>query len=608
MTSKTDPRRRVRVPQICVVLLLGVLGALSWLVWNYHHTVVWVEHSVAVKSSISLASDLVLESESATRGFLLTGDPVYRSEYRQSAEKYGPVLEDLRRLTQDNPQQQSNLDALQPAMDGYFAHRKEIIAFREGSTLENTLSNLKTLLPGTQTKKVRDSLASMQKEEDRLLALRVTDVTGATLAIAAVSLLGLILIVTALFTWIIFERRHDREMLVRDAQREQREAQIRQMHKIDAVGQLTGGLAHDLNNMLAVIMSGLNLCQKRLARGDVKIERFLDGAMDGATRAATLTSRLMAFAKQLPLNPKRIDVNRLVSSMEELLQRTLGETIVTEIVLTGGIWPSSADVSQLENAILNLAINARDAMPGGGRLTIETANCDFDSRYSRHNDIPEGHYVQIAVTDTGAGMTADVIAKAFDPFFTTKGVGKGTGLGLSQVYGFIKQTGGNIKIYSEPGHGTTVKMYLPRLHDAGPVQEAKTARAEAWPDLHGDHSDQLILVVEDDARVNEMTVSSLRELGYAVIHSNSAKSALEQLDAHPATAMLLTDIVMPDVNGRQLAAEALRRAPDLKVLYTTGFTRNAIIHNGRLDAGLHFIAKPFTLVQLATKIDEVLAS
>jgi CheY-like chemotaxis protein len=333
--------------------------------------------------------------------------------------------------------------------------------------------------------------------------------------------------------------------------------------------------------------------------------------MEGATRAATLTSRLMAFSRQLPLAPERIDANRLVRGISELLQRTLGETVHVETVLNAGLWPTNADAGQLENALLNLSINARDAMPEGGKLTIETSNSHLDDAYARQSDMPTGDYVLITVTDTGTGMTAEVIDKAFDPFFTTKGVGQGTGLGLSQAFGFIKQSGGHIKIYSEVGHGTTIKMYLPRLYGVGPENAIRTAREEAWPDTlpekRKDNARHLILVVEDDARVSEMTVSSLRELGYTVIHANGANSALEKLDSHPGTALLFTDIVMPEINGRQLAAEALRRRPNIKVLYTTGFTRNAIVHSGRLDAGLNFIAKPFTLVQLSAKMNEVMA-
>jgi CheY-like chemotaxis protein len=335
--------------------------------------------------------------------------------------------------------------------------------------------------------------------------------------------------------------------------------------------------------------------------------KFVSAAMDGATRAATLTNRLTAFSRQQPLSPKPIGVNRLVVGMSELVQRTLGETIQIETVLNAGLWSINADAGQLENALLNLSVNARDAMPEGGKLTIETANCQIDDTYAHQYAMPAGQYVLIAVTDTGTGMTEEVASKAFDPFFTTKDVGKGTGLGLSQVHGFVKQSGGHTKIYSEPGHGTTIKMYLPRLYDVGPEKKIEAAKEEAWPDMRKENSGKIILVVEDDAQVREMTVASVRELGYTVIHADGAKSALEKLNAHPKTTMLFTDIVMPDINGQQLATEALRRQPNIKVLYTTGFARGAIVHGGELDAGLHFIAKPFTLSQVAAKMSEVLA-
>jgi CheY-like chemotaxis protein len=245
-------------------------------------------------------------------------------------------------------------------------------------------------------------------------------------------------------------------------------------------------------------------------------------------------------------------------------------------------------------------------MPDGGKLTLETANCHIDDNYARQHSIAPGQYVLVAVSDTGAGMAPEVLAKAFEPFFTTKGVGRGTGLGLAQVHGFIKQSGGHIKIYSEPGHGTTIKMYLPRLYNPASEESAKPAKDDVAVGDPSENAGIVILVVEDEERVREMSVASLREMGYTVIHAGSAAAALKKLEAHPETALLFTDIVMPEMNGRQLAIEALHRRPDLKVLYTTGFTRNAIIHNGKLDAGVHFIAKPFTYGQLAAKIREVL--
>ena len=276
---------------------------------------------------------------------------------------------------------------------------------------------------------------------------------------------------------------------------------------MEALGQLTGGIAHDFNNMLAVVISGLNLIERRLAKGQ-DVKEFLDAALDGAKRAATLTHRLLAFSRQLPLAPEALDANRLVGNMSEMLRRTLGEATPCETVLAGGLWKTHADAGQLENAILNLAINARDAMPNGGRLTIETSNCHLDDEYARkHEEVRAGQYVMIAVSDTGTGMPADTVAKAFDPFFTTKEVGKGTGLGLSQVYGFVKQSKGHIKIYSEVGQGTTVKLYLPRLYAA---IEARATDAPPAAIPRGTPAN-VILLVEDEDRMRAVAAAGLRE-------------------------------------------------------------------------------------------------
>ena len=320
------------------------------------------------------------------------------------------------------------------------------------------------------------------------------------------------------------------------------------------------------------------------------------------SRAASLTQRLLAFARQQPLAPQVVDANRIVTGMSDLLRRTLGETISVETVLAGGLWKAFADPSQIENAILNLAVNGRDAMPDGGHLTIETANCHLDDGYAAtHAEVTAGQYVMIAVTDTGAGMTPDVLARAFEPFFTTKPVDKGTGLGLSQVFGFVKQSGGHVKIYSEPDEGTTVKVYLKRHFGDEEALQVQPGAVDA-----DRRPTETVLVVEDDERVRAGTINALRELGYAVVHAGSAADALKKLDEHPKIALLFTDIVMPVTNGRKLAEEALARRPDLKVIFTTGFTKNAVVHNGMLDPGVNFIAKPFTLDQLAAKLREVL--
>jgi PAS domain S-box-containing protein len=380
------------------------------------------------------------------------------------------------------------------------------------------------------------------------------------------------------------------------------ESALHQAQKIEALGHLTGGVAHDFNNMLAVVMGGLNMAQRRIARGNIEdVPKLLAAAMDGATRAATLTQRLLAFSRQQPLSPEPVDANKLVANMAEILNSTLGEIIDKETVLAAGLWRTKADANQLENAVLNLAVNARDAMPEGGKLTIETANTHIDDAYAAQNDMAPGQYVMIAVTDTGTGMPPEIIKKAIDPFFTTKPVGKGTGLGLSQVFGFAKQSGGHFKIYSEVGQGTTMKIYLPR--DYGSEEVVERVRNDSLPHSRGN---EVVLLVEDDASVREVHTRMLEELEYKVIAVENPVAALEQLEQRPDITLLFTDIVMAPMNGRMLADQARIRRPDLPVVFTTGYTRNAVVHNGVLDQGVVFLQKPTTLGELARKIREAI--
>ncbi|MGA0533979.1 ATP-binding protein [Hansschlegelia sp. KR7-227] len=382
------------------------------------------------------------------------------------------------------------------------------------------------------------------------------------------------------------------------------QAQVRQLQKMETIGRLTGGIAHDFNNMLAIVIGSLDLARRRLT-GDEhpRVASGIANAFEGAQRAATLTARLLAFSRQQTLEPQTIDANKLVGGMSEMLRRTLGETIRVETVLAGGLWRTRADPIQLESAIVNLAVNARDAMPTGGALTIETANTDLDDRYARaHHEVTAGQYVMISVTDAGSGMPLEVAERAFDPFYTTKGVGKGTGLGLSQVYGFVKQSGGHVKIYSELGRGTTVKIYLPR-RQAEPDAPPLAALAEAATA----DGDVIVLVVEDEEQVRHMSVDALRALGYTVVQASDGAQALEQLSLQPRIDLLFTDIVMPYMTGRELADAARKLRPELKVLFTTGYTRNAVVHNGILDSGVAFLPKPFTVEQLATKVGAALA-
>ena len=383
------------------------------------------------------------------------------------------------------------------------------------------------------------------------------------------------------------------------------EEALRQSQKLDAIGHLTGGVAHDFNNLLTIIIGNLEAAQRQLESwtdgAQIKLSRRLENAMHGAQRAATLTKRLLAFSRQQPLSPALLDVNRVLNGLSDFLRRALGEDVSLEIVGGGGVWPVEADAAELDAAILNLAVNARDAMPEGGKLTIEASNSYLDDSYCRQNaNVQPGQYVQIAVTDTGSGMPKDVIERAFEPFFTTKESGQGTGLGLSQVYGFVKQSGGHVKIYSEAGEGTTIKIYLPRFFGRASAAEEKAAAPRRG------RSGESVLVVEDDSDVRDYVVETLASLGYKVFEAGEAESALRLLDENPSVHLLLTDVVMPGMNGRKLAEEARLRRPDLKILYMTGYSRNAIMHQGRLDIGVDLLQKPISSEQLASAVRRML--
>ena len=380
---------------------------------------------------------------------------------------------------------------------------------------------------------------------------------------------------------------------------------LRQAQKMETLGQLTGGVAHDFNNLLQIVTGNLELLQRDLPEDQARLRRAADNAMAGAERAALLTQRLLAFSRRQPLAPERIDPNRLVSGMSDLLNRTLGETIEVETIQSARIWPIEIDVNQMENALLSLAVNARDAMPDGGKLTIEVANTHIDEDYAAQEaEVSPGQYVLISVSDTGQGMDEDVLSHAIEPFFTTKEVGRGTGLGLSMVYGFIKQSGGHIRVYSERGHGTTVKIYLPRFY--GPLPDNDTGTVSRATPVCG--GDETVLVCEDDDKVRAYTVDVLKELGYRVMEADNGAAALQALEtASEPIDLLFTDVILPGgMTGADIAQQARAQQPGLRILFATGYARNAIIHHGRLDPGVELLTKPFTYAELATKVREML--
>jgi signal transduction histidine kinase/ActR/RegA family two-component response regulator len=384
--------------------------------------------------------------------------------------------------------------------------------------------------------------------------------------------------------------------------RERVEATLRQSQKMEAIGQLTGGIAHDFNNLLTGITGSLELLQARAAQGrTAEIGRFADTAMLAAKRAAILTHRLLAFSRRQTLAPRPTDVNALVAGMEELIQRTVGPAIIVESVLADGVWPTLCDPNQLETALLNLAVNARDAMPDGGRLTIETANADVDHAYVRSHgdDLRAGGYVTVCVTDTGTGMPPSVVARAFEPFYTTKPIGLGTGLGLSMIYGFVKQSGGHVRIDSEPGHGTTVRMYLPRSQGALEAADQPERRDEATRA----RINETVLVVDDEAVVRMLVCEVLQELGYQAIEAEDGPSALRIVQSATRIDLMVTDVGMSGgMNGRQLADAARTTRPELKVLFITGYAESSAFGDGVLAPGTEVVAKPFALEKLAARI------
>lgn len=579
-----------------------------------------VLHTLTVQETLSRTMSHLQDAETGTRGYYITQDLEYLRPYLVGRRGLNRDLVDLPQQVAENPEQAARAAQLIDCIRG----RMEILAVGIADARQNDFVRSRRIVRSGAGKRQMDQcraiIAEMKADEQRLLTSRHAELKRWSDRLTIWLVFGGV----ALFALAWYATRDARRraraaieagdalletnrQLTEEAEsRAAAEAQVRQMQKMESIGQLTGGVAHDFNNMLAIVIGSLDMARRRIASDPDKARECVDNAMEGAERASQLTARLLAFSRQQPLAPKPVDANKLVGGMSELLRRTIGENVRIETVLAGGLWTAFIDGAQLENAVLNLCVNGRDAMPDGGRLTIETACSHLDDAYAAaHDEVTAGQYVMISVTDTGTGMPPEVIERAFDPFYTTKGVGKGTGLGLSQVFGFVKQSGGHVKIYSEPGVGTTVKLYLPRhFGEAEAVGVADAVGGE----LPRAKDDEIILVVEDEDRVRHMSVDALRELGYVVVQAADANQALTVLEIQPRIDLLFTDIVMPDMNGRILSDQAREKRPDLKVLYTTGYTRNAIVHNGMLDHDVAFLAKPFTIQQLAVKVREVLDS
>jgi signal transduction histidine kinase/ActR/RegA family two-component response regulator len=595
------------------LLLLIAASAAAFLSIRRDDATRQVLQTLEIDGQLHRIQTLVTDAETGQRGFLLTGRLTYLDPYVAARRELGAALERLAGATAANPVQRRAIADLKTEIATKLAELQQTIDLRVANRPDAALAVINNDSGKETMARIRSILADMSEEERRLFEQRSARAASLN-EFGQWAVIGSALLVVILGGLTLYDgRRRLMELQASNirlekevGERRAAESQVLQMQKMEAVGQLTGGIAHDFNNMLAIIVGSLEMARRRLAGTEHPgVARFIDNADEGARRAAALTTRLLAFSRRQALEPRVLDLNALVGGMSEMLRRTIGEMIQIETVLSGGLWRVFADPAQVESTLVNLVVNARDSMAGGGKLTIETGNADLDERYARaHAEVTPGQYTMISVTDTGIGMTPEVMGQAFDPFFTTKAPGKGTGLGLSQVLGFVKQSNGHVKIYSEVGRGTTVKVYLPRFTGEGPTAVAVDEGAQSPLGQR----EELILVVEDDAGVRNLSVEALRELGYSVIHTGSPGEALREIERRPEITLLFTDIVMPEMTGRELAEKALALRPGLKVLYTTGYTRNAVVHNGIVDIGTAFLPKPFTIDHLAFKVRQTIDS
>jgi signal transduction histidine kinase/ActR/RegA family two-component response regulator len=570
----------------------------------------WVDHSMVVRQAVEQLFGTVQDAETGQRGYLLTDDASYLEPFL-IAKTQLPALEgQLRQLTENSATHQKQLDELYPLIAAKMDELSSTVRDREEGRVDLAMGMVKSNLGHNQMERIRQAVRDFdQTELDALREHRANARTQRTVLTVVMIVLTLLAGVLA-FAVAQKARRYANDMAAANEtlraemlQRETAELQLRQSQKMEALGQLTGGVAHDFNNMLAIIVGNLEMLIRKLPEQEARCTTLANNALGGAMRAAELTKRLLAFSRQQPLQPKSVNVNQCVHDVSIMLRRSLGENIEIETVQGGGLWLAYVDRPQLESALLNLAVNARDAMNGVGKLTIETANAYLDRQYAdAHNEVTPGQYVMVAVTDTGGGMLPEVISRAFDPFFTTKEVGKGTGLGLSQVHGFAKQSRGHVKIYSEIGVGTTIKIYLPR--DTSSVEEKIAGTKLGVVPLH---ERRRVLVVEDDMDVRQFVISILQELGYETVEAASAASARDVLAIDSKITVMLTDVVMPGTNGKQLLDSLKDEYPDLIVVFMTGYTRNAIVHNGMLDPGVRLITKPFTIEEIGRELHAAIA-
>ena len=600
-----------------LMILAGLLAAV--MVERVKIATFWVTHSLEVEGASAQLLGSVQSLELAERGYLLTKSDAFLAPYERARATIPEAAKRLRFLVGDNPDQVALVDRMKVPIDQMLAKTARTIDLGRSGRFDQAIA----LVAEGRGREALDSFQALvggfNDAESDLLSKRQATESIARAIMLTVVLLGLAGAVGAalgafsMTSSLIRELRERSDALAEETRvRKDAQAILAQTQKMELIGQLAGGIAHDFNNLMTVVIGNLDSAERRLARGGPadasSIGRPIAAAMQGARRAASLTQRLLAFSRQQVLSPQQVDLNRLVASLSEMLIRTVGETIAVETILGSGLWPTFVDMSQLENAIVNLVVNARDAMPDGGRITIETANASLDEAYCRQfGDVAPGQYVLISVTDTGTGISPENLSKVFEPFFTTKSASMRTGLGLAMIYGFVKQSKGHIRIYSEVGHGTTAKIYLPRMTGAARIESAPAASSAESARMPAAGSGEVVLMVEDDEDVLNSTVVLLRELGYSVLTARNGAEALAQLKGEERVDILFTDVVLPQgMNGRMVAVEALALRPALPVLFTTGYARNAIVHNGQLDPDVQFLAKPYTLEELAQKLRAVL--
>ena len=583
----------------------------------------WVSHTLKVQTAANLLLSALERRESGQLSFLITDDDRYLKVINKAESDILFVMSELRQLTADNPQQQAALNDFELALTARSERMRATLALAQTGRREDALNAVKSGIGADLQETIQAEIKAFCERERALLLDRQS--TSAMLRIWLLILIfsslagaiGLAAVLARQAQRGVYQLRQRTAELEAEAKlRVETESKLRHVQKLESVGQLTGGIAHDFNNLLTIILGNLDTLRRRLLipspdqSGEERAATLLkpvDYALQGARSAAQLTQRLLAFARQQPLEPVKLDVNELVSGLTELLRRTLGERITLESVLAGGLWPSFADANQVEAALINLCVNARDAMPDGGKLTIETSNAYLDEAYAdQFDDVRPGQYVLLSVTDTGTGIAPEVLQRIFEPFFTTKPAGKGSGLGLAMVYGFVKQSGGHIRIYSELGEGTTVKIYLPRLTQVEETKAAPAAKPAVESPLPHAAPQEALLVVEDNRQVREYAKTCLEELGYTIFEAGDTAGALRILESGERIDLLFTDVVLPDESGRELSRHAVKLRPDLPILFTTGYTRNAIVHHGRLDADVKLLGKPYTQQDLARKIRELL--